>query len=266
MSKRILLYGLVVTALGLAGCAHLGARVQRGALPTGAPRVEAVLDDLAANDAAFHGVRAAGTFTVKAPDLAGTQRFDGAVYFRKPSDLRVVGRNIMGMKVFELVCVGKAFLVKTRKGTWYSPDGEQIQGITWKVSPADIAREMFTPEAWATLKRHQVRIVAYDAAEHKATLLIGPPKKPRRRVEVTGPPWDVTKDELYDEATGAVTAVTVLGQYHEQNGVRFPAHVDASFPKQDTELTFNMRNIRLNTVMDDTLFKIAKPTDENSTH
>ncbi|MBI5091068.1 MAG: hypothetical protein HZB26_01330 [Candidatus Hydrogenedentes bacterium] len=267
MSIRVVSCALLVSFLGLVGCAHLGARVQRGTLPSDAPKVSDILADLEENDAALRNFKAYGHFTVKAPSSAAVQQCTGVVQFRKPADLYVVGRGPLGAKVFEVRYADDRYTVTFDKQTWSGNWGDSVEGTTWQVAPREIAQEMFLPKTWIAAGKGKARLVEYDASQHKAVLLIGSEKRPLRRVEVTGPPWDVTKHELYDPETGEVTASTALGDYREKDGVRIPAFVEASFPKQETRLKFTMSRIDPNTELNDSLFTIEKQTfDENTSH
>ena len=255
-------YAVFLVLFGFVGCAHLGARVERGPVASGADagQLHGILSDLAANDAALHNFKAGGEFTIKSPQSAAVQRCSGSVLFRKPSDLYVVGRGPFGGKEFELRCVKDRYLIWYRGESWTGSGAATVEGISWKVAPSEIVREMFLPENWSKVDLRQARLTDFDAANHKATIVLGPEKRPRRRIEVTGPPWDVTKNELFDPKSGDIVASTELSGYREKSGVRYAKTIDAHFPLQQTRLRFDIRDPELNTQLDESRFTI-KETD-----
>ncbi len=252
--------------LAIAGCTRLGTRLERHALPAGAPAVEAILADLAANDAAIGNFRATGTFVLKSPELTATQQLrESSIQFRRPSDLHVIGRKY-AKTVFRLTCVGTKFLVAfpTEKQYYYSAKGEKVKGVPANVSPADIAQEMFLPEVWAKLSPRQVRMIDFDASRQTATLEIlssGLRKRPHRRLVVEGTPWVVRRSELLAR-DGSVLAVTLKDEYHEQEGLRFPARVESTFPGQDALMRFEMRKEFLNTELEADAFDLERQYSE----
>lgn len=234
---RRMLAGAVL--LALAGCAHVGDRLERAALPPGAPSEREILDDLAANDARIRSISESSTLlTLKSPDLKATQRVSADIKFERPDRLRIVGRQRLSRsEVFRITSVGSEFVVDipSEGEPTYRRAGEYVEGIPFEVSPSDIARELFLPEEWAELRRGEVRLTGYDPATGQATLEVGPRREPRRRVVVEGPPWRVVLSERLDEA-GAVVARTTRSDYRVYDGIHFPAAIDAVFPAEETEM------------------------------
>lgn len=228
--------------------------------------METILADLAANDAAIHNFKAAGSFTLKSPELAATQLLrESSIQFRRPGGLYVVGRKY-ATAVFRLTCTGPAFLIEfpTEKQYYFSPKGEHVEGISKTVSPSDIAQEMLLPEAWTELSARQVRLLEFNEAKQTAVLEIRTGalrKRPHRRLGVEGVPWVIRRSELYDKF-GNLLAVTTKDNYHELDGIRFPAEVECVFPSQDALMRFDMRKIFLNTDLDDALFRIEEHAAE----
>ena len=257
MYKSIL---IVIVCLSLGACTRLGGHMERRALPSGAPAVETILADLAANDKATRNFRATGTFVLKSPDLASTQLLrESSIQFRPPSSLYVVGRKYAST-VFRLTTAGEKFLIEmpTEKQYCYSSKGERIKGVSVDVSPSAIAKELFLPEEWTELSLKHVSITDYDPARQTATLEIattGIRKRPHRRVMVEGTPWIVRRSELLDR-DGSVLAVTTKDEYHEMDGIRFPTKVESTFPGQDALMRFEMRKVFLNTQLDEAAFDI----------
>jgi len=255
---------LLSIALGTSGCATSGARlggsVQQTLLPEGTPTPEEILGDLAQNDAALESFRATGKFIVKSPQLEETLLLpQSTIVFRRPSDISVVGRK-MGSPVGRLTCVGEEFLleVATRHEYVHGDRGARFESVSEEVSPADIARETFLPEAWSSLGAERVRMVDYVAAEQRATFEILAPRgrKVHRRVEVTGPPWVVRRSELLDER-GRTVAITTKEDYRDNNGVRFPAEIRSEFPGENAFMEYAMKTFTPNETPDPALFDIA---------
>ncbi len=254
LSRTYVLVPLAVVLVAT-GCARQAPRLERSLLPPGTPDVSAILADLAANDQAIKNFRAAGTFTLESPDLKAIKRFkSGTIAFRRPADLYVVGRKA-GLFAFRLTCVGNEFLLEIPgEDPYYRLEGERFTSVEFSVSPADIAREMFLPESWGQLKSKDVRMTDYDAARQTATLEIGPKHAPTRRVMVEGPPWHVVQSDRLEN--GQVIATTTMKDYRPVDSVLFPAFIDARFPGEETRMTFEFREIRPNTKLDDSLFDV----------
>jgi hypothetical protein len=225
--------------------------------------VGAILDDLAVNDGRIQNFRAAGTFTVESPDLEAIEKFPtGTIAYQKPDRLFVEGRLQVGMIAFRLVSVGTEFLIEfpgkrnPDERYFYRLEGEKLESVPFSVSPSDVAKEMFTPVDWLSYDRDRVRMVSYDSDTQNAVLEVGPRRHPERRLTIHGMPWVIVRNERLDE-TGEVIADTALRDYHEIDGIRFPAYVEAWFPGEHTRMTFEMRNIRINTdQVSDDLFTI----------
>lgn len=258
-SVRSRFYPIVCAALLLAGCARLGERVQVAALPPGAPGAAAILEGLAHNDAAIKNFKAKGSMSLASPDFAGVKTCDdGLVAFRRPDSLCVIGKKlVVGVAVFRITSVGKESLIEfpatPEEEPYYSNEGEQFGNFS--VSPSDIAREMFLPEDWQSIKPKEFRLTAYDESRQEATVEIGSKRALRRMIVVTGPPWRVIRSTRLDK-DGGVVATAVMEDYRDIDGVQFPAKVDASFPEQQTRMTIEMRKIWTNTKLEDALFNV----------
>lgn len=253
---------LILVFLALSGCASLGEREEIYDLPEGAPSLKAVLADLAANDWAIESFRASGTFTLEVPELEGVRKFrQGSIAFQRPAALHAKARHrLTGITIFELTAQEKEYLLEfpTQPDEYfYESEGIQFATMPTRVSPAEVVREMFLPERWDELRRREARMVEFDPVAQIAEIEIGYPDNPRRRVYVVGPPWRVRENVLFDEA-GEVRAWTKLDEYHVMEGVRFPTKVDAIFPQEGARMTFEMRNIRLNSELDDDRFDVKQ--------
>ena len=246
----------------LTACAHLAPSRRLQHPPGSRPVPREILAVLAENDAKIIDFHAVGTFTIAAPEFAAKKLCTGDVVYRKPASLHITGRHrTWGNVVFLLTSVGKEFLL-TFPGEdaqpYYYHEGAAVEGVDFSVSPSDIVREMYFPESWGELPLREVRVADYDSAAHIAVLLIGPAGRPRRRVEVAGPHWDVVRNELLGE-DGQVTAVTRLAGYDTFDGIRFPMEVESRFPAKETEMSIRLRKIDFNTGVADSAFAFDWP-------
>lgn len=257
---RFIAFTLLLASLGLGGCAHLGEQFQAQPLPPGAPTVEAILGDLAANDEAIASFVATGSFTLKSPRIDTVYRLtESRIVYQRPASLHVLGRKY-GRAGLRLASVGQAFLLEfpTEKSFYFRPEGEHFDSVDFSVSPVDIAREAFLPEVWSELTPRQVHLLSYDPAQQRAVLSIsteGRRSHPYRRVVVRGAPWIVEISELYNQ-DGQLLATTAKQGYHELDGFRFPAEVALTFPGEEAYMSFAMRKIELNAPADPALFAI----------
>jgi hypothetical protein len=264
------LLAVVLVASGLTGCKSLGARMERGALPPGAPTEQQVLSDLAANDGKIQSISESNaTMSLKSPRLKATQVVSADIKFERPDRLRIVGRQrAFRTEVFRITSVGSEFVVDipSEGPPTYRHAGETIEGVPFTVSPSDIARELFLPEDWSQLTKDDVRVTGYDPAAGQATLEVGPKGHPWRRVAVAGPPWHVVLSERLDEQ-GQVVARTTLSDYREYDGLRFPATLDAVFPTEETELILSkFDNPKFNLPLEESNFAIDWRQYETRAH
>ncbi len=264
---KILAVGFLVLS---ASCAGLGEHADRVSLPAGAPKVDEILDDLARNDARIQSFRAGGTFVIASPEFEAIKQFRGSIRFRRPADLYVQGnQQLTNIPVFKLACVGPEFLMEfpgSRDQSFYQVEGEVFEDIPFSVSPSDIAREMFLPEDWGAIEQRDARVIAFDPATETAALSIGAGDRPRRvlelvRVNAQKPSWVARKDTRLTD-TGEVLAITTLDNYTNVDGALFPTLVEATFPTEETRMTFTMRNVRLNEPVPDKYFNIRERARE----
>jgi len=257
-------------ALAMAGCAHLGRRYEESRPASDVPSAAEILADLAQNDGAVRNLHASAVCVLRSPDLAAAEKFVGQVDFRRPADLRILGRNQLGVLLFRLICVGSEFLMefpKSNRPPYYRFEGEDFASVPFNVSPADIVGEMFLPEDWAVLGTNEVRLVHYNAegSVPQATVEIGPRKRPRRRLTVLGHPWVVAESTRLGPE-GEELAVTTRKEYETIDGIRLPKWIRAVFPPENTEMVLDLRRIRPNVKMDDSLFEINWRPDEDQSY
>jgi hypothetical protein len=232
----------------LAGCGTLGNRLNQRDLPPGAPEVTAVLEDLAENDTLLNTLDARGRFIVESPDLReGKLSCAAHIWYRRPTDLNVIGTHqLTGLQVFKLTCLGSEFLLQlpTEKKCYYFLNDMPVEDTQFSVSPSDVAKEMFLAESWAEIKPNQLTIEAYDDSTGVLTIAVGSRRSPRRRIELSGPPWRVIKNTRLEK--DAIVSETTMSEYYEKDGVRFPTEVDCWFPSRQSRMTFKVRDPKIN--------------------
>jgi hypothetical protein len=249
------------------GCArHRETLVGPGPIPI-APSASEVMSDLRQNDERLVNFRAAGTFTLESPKLDAVERFpSGMIAFRRPADWCVEGRIRFNVIAFRLKCTGDEFLMEfpTRRDEnryLNRLEGDEFENVPFSVSPSDIAHELFMPIGAEAESVRRVRIDSYDSDTRTAVLSMRQRSESlgvelTRRVTVTGPPWILVKSELIGE-DGATLAESSRAGYEVISGVRFPSFLEAWFPGERTRMTFELRNVRVNTELDDSLFRIT---------
>jgi hypothetical protein len=251
---------VLIVALAAVGCRPGRPGLERGVVLEGAPSVEAILADLAENDARIQSLRERqALMTLVSPKLKATQVVSADIAFERPDKLYIEGRQ----RAFRTVAFrirsdssGYVVQVPTDDAVYVGREGERIEGVPFSVSPSDIARELFLPEEWSELEPRRVELASYDPATQTAVLLIGPRRNPTRRVVVEGPPWRVVESERLGEG-GTVYARTVRSGYRDWEGIRFPEAIVATFPAQETEVRIQkIDNPKFNIPLEDRLFAI----------
>ncbi len=257
-----------IVVLGLlVGCVTTPGAPEARPVPAGSPAVEAVLGDLAANDAKLENFVARIEFLLQSPEVTGKNSGRGTLTYERPAHLfaRAV-HHPTGVPVLELTVSGSEYLLWLPQDdkAYHSVEGLQFESVPFRVSPEDIVREMFHAEDWGSLSPREVQVEAHDDATHVTTLLIGPPASPRRRIEVVGAPFVLTRNELLDD-DGDVRALTVYLDYrvHEDSGIRYPGVIEAHFPSEDTMLRFKIHRITPNTTLESGIFDIQEKLRDN---
>ncbi len=248
-------------AAALQGCARLGPRIEPISLPSGAPTVKDVLTDLAESQGALQGFSARGTLVLKPPDSDAVKLLSHSdVDFQPPASLYVAGRKY-AHTAFRLYCQGSRFLVvmPLDQQYFYREAGEALQYYGPDASPADIAREMFLPEAWKSVSPRLSRISAFDRDSRRLEMEVfrdDVPPTLKRRLLLEGPPWVIVESRLYDR-DGQVLAVTRKQDYRLHGGVRLPTELQTDFPLSNAWMRFEMGRVQVNEPMAPELFDVS---------
>jgi hypothetical protein len=220
------------------------------------------LADLADNQEKLENFVARIEFLLQSPDVTGKNSGRGTLTYERPAKLFALGvHHPTGVPVLELTVAGSAYLLWLPQDdkAYHSVDGVQFESVPFRVSPEDIVREMFHTEEWQKLRAREVQVEAHDDATQTTTLLIGDPEAPRRRIEVVGPAWVLTRNELLDE-DGEVRALTVYLDHavDDATGIRYPTVIEAHFPSEATMVRFTIRRLSANTTLEPGIFDIQE--------
>ena len=256
------------------GCVSLGEKVDIADPEQSAPGIGQILHDLDANDSVIQSFQGRGTFILESPKFDGKRKFRGKLKFQRPHNLFVQGTKLGGaIIVFRMISVEQQFLMEfpgNKDESFYQIEGEDFDNVPFSVSPSDIAREMFLPENWGAVRQRSMHVVSFD--EDSGTLVIEMKRKRRvhrrlelRHVDAESPRWVITRNIRFDD-DGQVLAITNLTNFTRVDDALFPGKVEAYFPTEDTRMTFNMRNIRLNADMDASTFDIMARARELNLH
>lgn len=251
---------IVVMAVTWAGCATTRPGLGVRPLAPGAPAPQRIVRDLAENQARLRSFEAKIEFLLESPQVTGKNSGRGTLYYNRPDHL--FARAVhwpSGVPVLELTVDGTAYLLWLPQDNkaYHSAEGLAFESVPFRVSPGDIVKEMFNAEAWDALPRAEIVVEAHDELTQTTTLLIGPQDAPRRRIEVAGPPWRMTRNELFGD-DGALRSVTIYSDYQldPDSQIRYPGEVEAQFPAEETLLRFSMRQLRPNTTFARGIFDI----------
>lgn len=235
------------------------------------PKLSNILDDLNINAEELQTFKGGGSILLESPNFDGRRTFPSRIFFRRPADLYVHGRHrLSGTMLFRMLCVNEEFVMefpKNKDESYYQVEGEEFEDVPYSVSPSDIAREMFLSEDWGSLKRRHVRMLEWNSDSGIALLEIGPKNSPRRRAKVAltaSEPnrWVVVSNELLNENTGEQIALTLLKDYTLNEGIYFPAVVDATYPTEDTRMKLTLRDIDVNIPIDSERFDIRAQVEK----
>jgi hypothetical protein len=238
---------LFILLLALAGCATTGSRTALAPLPDGdRALVTEILAGLAAQSEAIQSFQAGGTFTLKSPLLEEVQLLrQSSIRFRRPADLHVVGRKY-SKAVFRLTCVDSGFLIElpTERQYFASNSGARFDSVSRQVTPAEIAYEMFFPEAWADIAPDQLRVMERGDDGGVRLALFSDDGALKRELAVTGPPWRLVEHSLHGD-DGALIARTTQQDYTDASP-SFARHIRSEFPGESAYMEFQARALTLN--------------------
>ena len=215
--------------------------------------VERAIAALATRQNSLQNFKARVKFTVESPDLERRQGFRGKIAVEMPDKLRLVSSGAFGRKLFDLISVGKSFLLyfPSERKVFFEKEGLEVESLPFSVSPSDIARELFLPEDWGLIDLDDVRLVTANGKLMPLDIYSG--DRLKRQVWIRQPDWLLVRDELYGE-DGALRAVTVLERYRQVRGIWLPTYLEAHYPMRQTRMVMRLSDIEVNTRLNPRLF------------
>jgi outer membrane lipoprotein-sorting protein len=117
---------------------------------------------------------------------------------------------------------------------------------------------MFRPIDWSKTSANDIKLTAFDAASGEATLAVKHADGLVRQIVLQGTPWRIIHSTLMDQSD-SVLSDTTMTSYQDSNGVRIPTQVTADFPGEKTHIEFELRNLRANTALPETMFNFECP-------
>lgn len=215
--------------------------------------VDRVIATLAARQNNLQNFKARVRFTIESPDLDEKRRFRGNLAVEMPDKLRLVSSGAFGRKLFDLISVGKSFLLHfpSERQVFLEKEGLDLESLPFSVSPSDIAKEFFSPEDWERMDLDNVRLVS-PGGEH-LTIAIHFGDGLRRKLWIERRRWWLMRDELYGE-DGALRAITVLDRYRQIGGIWLPTYLEADYPMRETRMVMRLANVDVNTELNPKLF------------
>ena len=243
---------MVLSCALILGCTHLYRR------PVAIPAfregdVEGAVQTLAARQISLQNFKARVKFTLESPDLEKRQKFRGNLAVEMPDQLRLVSSGAFGRKLFDLVSVGKSFLLyfPSEQKVFFEKEGVEVESLPFSVSPSDIARELFLPEDWDRINMDDVRLISPGGKRMAIAIYSG--GRLKRKLWIERPQWLLVRDELYAE-DGTLRAVTVLGRYRQVQEMWVPTYLEAHYPLHDTRMVMNLGKIKVNSHLNPRLF------------
>jgi outer membrane lipoprotein-sorting protein len=249
------MYRKTIVALGCAlliGCSY----IQKGRIAIPAYRegdIERAVETLGTRQTNLENFKARVTFIIDSPDLEKQQKFRGNVAVEMPDRLRLVSTGAFGRKLFDLVSVGKSFLLHfpSEQKVFFEKEGMPVESLPFSVSPSDIVKELFGPEDWGNVDLANVRVLSPGGRRLVVALYSGGVLK--RKLWIQRPEWLLVRDELYAE-DGTLRAVTVLDRYRRIQETWMPTRFEAQYPLHETYMVMNLGRIEINTGLNPRLF------------
>ncbi len=255
MSKNYysILSGIIVLFLlwGLTSCAHWGINLEQQSLVGSEPRLEEILNDLSKNDQSIRTLKGRGTFTLKTPQLDTIyQLHQSDVSFQSPDYLYVVGRKYTAT-VLRLTCYKDESLIEipTDKQFYYQKGGKYFESSDTQVTPLDIFKEAFFPEAWEKLPLSRVVLKSLNRENQEAEIEIYRDRRHKqllRRIKVQGIPWVLVENERYSEE-GMLIARSSRENYRiTPDAIRFPEVIYCEFPQEQAFMQIKLNRCSIN--------------------
>ena len=234
------------------GCSHLYVRPMV-IPPFQEGDVGRAVETLAERQNRLQNFKAKVKFSIESPELEKKQKFRGNLAVEIPDKLRLVSSGAFGRKLFDLISVGKSFLlhVPSEQKVFYEQEGMEVESLPFSVSPNDITKELFIPEDWDRIDLADVKLISPGG--RRTTIAVYDEGRLKRKLWLERPRWLLVRDELYAE-DGTLRAVTVLGRYRRMEEMWLPTYLEAHYPLRQTRMVMNLGSISVNTELNPRLF------------
>jgi outer membrane lipoprotein-sorting protein len=215
--------------------------------------VKRAIETLAAGQNDLHNFKARARFSIESPDLERRQSFRGNLAVEMPDKVRLVSNGAFGRKLFDLISVGKTFLLyyPSEQKVFFEKEGVEVESLPFSVSPSDIVKELFLPEDWACMRFEDVKVVSPGG--RRMVIAVYSDGRLTRKLWVQRPRWWLVRDELYAE-DGTLRALTVFERYREIGGMWLPTHLEAHYPQRETRMVMQISNVEVNSQLDPAMF------------
>ncbi len=243
---------VLITAL-LPACTVFRPRPPSGRLSrTDRALVKGFIQNVVKREAGVRRLQARTKFTLDSPDLDRRVSMRGFVAFAAPDKLRVQGHGALGTDAFDLISVGRSFVlhIPSENKTFFECEGVAVDSVPFTVSPADIAMELFRPIDWGAIDDYKIRVVRKDA--RSAVFEFGGDDV--TRIITIDARWHVTRRERYD--AGRLTCTTTLSDHTDIAGIPFPGRIEVLYPAERTYLDMRLSGVRLNGELNPELFQL----------
>ena len=233
---------VLLVVLFLAGCAHLGTRVQQTANPERDQELDAILQEASQNETALSRFWAAGAVTLRM-DQGRQDRGNVYISFSRPDKLQVRARHPnSGMKVFELTANGGDWVFELTQDdiVYYSWQGQ----IVPPEGNPDIALLARMLRALATPPLDVADVIsATDGVRTSEIQVVVRSEDGLYRLTLRGTPWCITEVTLLDDDRQPI-AVVERSDYRKLAGIRYPAIMTAHIPGRDLLMTLEIERFQ----------------------
>jgi len=243
---------VVIAASCLSACVMLRPSREQKLPWTHRALVHGFIENVARREASVDCIQARTKFTLDSPDLARRVSIRGFVAFAHPDKLRVQGHAALGIDAFDLISIGKTFVldIPSEEKVFYAVDGMDIESVPFTVSPGDIARELFRPIDWEAVDADDLRVARKSPEEAVFEYRLD---GLTHRIAVDSR-WLVTRRDRYDD--GQLTCTALLSNYTNVAGTPFARRVELLYPPEQTRLEMRLSRIRLNRELSADMFRL----------
>jgi len=274
--SRAVLPVIVLAPLLFTSCLSRNREIKRGTHPgkpvlldATKPQLEKIVADVydAIQSFSLTARLVASTGSVYKGEIKDYSETQAYIDIRKPSDIRVVGLlPFVGTTAFQMVSDGKTFKVSIPPRSQFF-EGENDAPAASANKFENIRPEMFLsamlvkPVDEAKDLTFKLDDITEEYAYYQLELVRKTPDggvEPTRRITFDRVNLYMIEEREY-APDGSIVSLSHYGDWRTYSGVRFPAHIDISRPKEEIALELNITKMDMNVPVPDTKFVLAKP-------